>query len=123
MIKETIVAASLALGQIPTVVDGDTVKLAGVRIRLTDFDAPELYSPKCPAEHARAQAAKAELERLIGQVKLELTPCAFANYGRLCAEGTIDGKPLAAHMVARGLASVYICQPGWCPRKNNWCSR
>jgi endonuclease YncB( thermonuclease family) len=32
------------LGQTPSVVDGDTVKLAGVSIRLVDFDSPELFS-------------------------------------------------------------------------------
>jgi hypothetical protein len=29
-------------------------------------------------------------------VKLTLVPCAFANHGRLCAEGMLDGAPLAA---------------------------
>lgn len=121
MIKETLVITALALGQIPSVTDGDTVKLAGIRIRLTDYDSPELFSPKCPQEYARAAAAKLELEQLISQVKLEIVPCAFHNYGRLCAEGTIDGKPLAAHMIARGLASPYVCHPGYCPPKRNWC--
>jgi len=123
VIKETIVAAALALGQIPTVTDGDTVKLAGVSIRLTDYDSPELFSPKCPLERARAIAAKLELERIIGQIKLELVPCATSNYGRLCAEGSINGKPLAAHMIARGLASAYICHPGYCPPKIDWCQQ
>ena len=122
MLKEALVLAALVLGQTPTVIDGDTVKLAGVSIRLTDYDAPELFSPKCPQEYQRALAAKRELERLIASVKFSLTPCAFANYGRLCAEGTIDGKPLAAHMIARGLASPYVCRPDYCPRrKRNWC--
>jgi endonuclease YncB( thermonuclease family) len=80
-------------------------------------------SPKCQSELTRARAAKAELERLIASVKLELVPCATHNYGRLCAEGTIDGKPLATHMIARGLASPYVCRPGGCPRKIDWCSR
>jgi len=78
MIKEMIVAAALALGQVPAVVDGDTVKISGVRLRLTDYDSPELFSPKCPSEYARAAAAN-------------------------------------------GLASPYVCHPGWCPPKRNWC--
>jgi endonuclease YncB( thermonuclease family) len=49
-----IVLAALALGQTPTVIDGDTVKLAGISIRLTDYDSPELFSPKCPKGHALA---------------------------------------------------------------------
>jgi endonuclease YncB( thermonuclease family) len=138
VLKETIVALALALTltscQQPlrsanagtftgpaTVVDGDTVRIAGVSIRLTDYDSPELYSPKCPRERTQAEAAKRELERIIGQVKLELVPCATANYGRLCAEGSIDGKPLAAYMISRGLASPYVCWTGGCPRKRDWC--
>src|SRR5262245_41697895 len=95
------------------VVDGDTVRITGgVRIRLTDYDSPELFSPKCPCERELAWKAKLELERIIGQVRLELVPCATHNYGRLCAEGTIDEKPLAAHMVALGLGSSYVCWTG-----------
>ena len=82
MIKETLVLAALAISS-PAVVDGDTVRIAGVSIRLTDYDAPELFSPKWPREHELAWKAKVELERIIGQVKLELVPCATSNWGRL----------------------------------------
>jgi len=58
MIKERIILAALAVSS-PTVIDGDTVKIAGISIRLTDYDAPELFSSKCAAEFSRAQAAKA----------------------------------------------------------------
>jgi len=123
MLKEALVLAALSLGQTPSVVDGDTVRIAGVRIRLTDYDSPELFSPKCPRELALAQAAKLELERLISRVKLELVPCATTNYGRLCAEGTINGKPLSEHMIERGLGTAYVCKPGWCPAKISWCDQ
>jgi len=120
MIKETIVLAALALSS-PTVIDGDTVRIAGVSIRLTDFDAPELHA-RCPREYALARAAKLELERLISQIQLEIVPCAYPNnWGRICARATIDGSPLANHMIKAGLASPYICRPGYCPQKQNWC--
>ena len=112
------------MGQTPTVIDGDTVKLAGVAIRLTDFDAPELFSSKCPKEQALAWQARRELQALLtlaeaGSLKMsyKLVPCATSNWGRLCAEATIDGKPLAAHMIALKFATPYICQPGSCPKK------
>jgi len=54
MIKEALVTAALTFGQIPTVIDGDTVRIAGVSIRLTDYDSPELFSPKCPKERQAA---------------------------------------------------------------------
>ena len=129
MLKEALVLAALALGQTPSVVDGDTVKLAGVSIRLTDYDSPELFSFRnVPKEHALAWQARRELQALLtlaeaGSLKMsfKLVPCAYANYGRLCAEATIDGKPLAAHMIALKFAAPYICQPNSCPPKIDWC--
>ena len=127
MFKEILVTIALALGQVPSVVDGDTVRIANVSIRLTDYDAPEIAG-KCPKEHALAWQAKRELQTLLtraeaGSIKMsyKLVPCAYANYGRLCAKATIDGRPLAAHMIKLGLASPYVCQPGSCPPKQDWC--
>ena len=54
MFKEALVLVALSLGQTPSVVDGDTVRIAGVSIRLIDYDSPELFSSKCPKEHALA---------------------------------------------------------------------
>jgi micrococcal nuclease len=122
MIKEALVTVALALGQTPSVLDGDTVKLSGVSIRLVDYDAPEYFHPRCPREYMRARAAKMELERLISQVKLELVPCATKNWGRLCARGTIDGEPLSDHMIKAELAVFYPCGPKSCPRRVDWCS-
>jgi len=96
MLKEALVLAALAVEQ-PTVTDGDTVKIAGVRIRLVDYDSPELFSPKCPRERMWAEAAKRELEQPVPRLKLELVPCATANYGRLCA------RDARRRHVARGL--------------------
>jgi endonuclease YncB( thermonuclease family) len=122
MIKEAVVLAALALGQTPTVIDGDTVRIAGVSIRLTDYDSPELFRPKCPAELMRARAAKLELERLTSQVKIAIVPCAYPhNWGRLCARGTIAGSNLSDHMIKTGLAVSYICHPDWCPKKQSFC--
>jgi endonuclease YncB( thermonuclease family) len=110
MLKEALVLTALALGRTPTIVDGDTIKLAGVSIRLTDYDSPELFSPKCPREYTQARAAKLELERLISQVKLEIVPCAYPNnWGRICARGTLPTGSLSEHMINAGLASPYVC--------------
>ena len=120
MIKTLTALLALSVAT-PTVLDGDTVRIAGVSIRLTDYDAPELFHPRCAREYAWAQAAKRELEQTISRVSLRMVPCAYSNYGRLCAEGTLDGKPLAAHMIAHNLAASYVCTPGHCPHKRNWC--
>jgi len=128
MLKEILVTIALASGQVPSIVDGDTIKIANVRIRLVDFDTPEIAG-KCPKEQGLAWQARRELQNLLilsegGAVKMsfKLVPCATSNSGRLCAEATLDGKPLAAHMIKLGFASSYICQPGYCPPKINWCA-
>jgi hypothetical protein len=83
-------------------------------------DAPELHA-RCPRELELALAAKRELERVIAKVELKLVRCATANYGRLCAEGSINGKPLATHMVENHFGAPYVCQPGRCAPKRDWC--
>jgi len=85
VIKETLVLAALAISS-PTVIDGDTVRTAGISIRLTDYDSPELFHPKCPREYQLAYQAKLELERIIGRVKLRIKPAPtlFAADSRAC---------------------------------------
>ena len=115
MIKEAIILAALAVSS-PTVIDGDTIRIAGVSVRLTDYDAPELFSAKCPRERALAMKARQELGALLmlaeaGSIKMtyRVVPCAFANYGRLCAEGSVDGKPAGgAHDQAGLRLIVYV---------------
>jgi endonuclease YncB( thermonuclease family) len=118
--NELLVSAALLLA-VPTVVDGDTVKVANVSIRLTDYDTPELFHPRCAREYQLAQDAKHELERIADKLKLTLVPCATKNHGRLCAQAQLPDKPLAEHMISSRLASPYICGPNWCPRKIDWC--
>src|SRR5262245_11335629 len=92
MIKETIVLIALALGQAPTVIDGNTVQIAGVLVRLVDFESP---APKCP--RARRELRTLLILAQAGALKMDfkLVPCATANWKGLCATATLDGKPLA----------------------------
>src|SRR5215831_8155830 len=104
---------------IPTVVDGDTID-CGRRIRLTDYDTPEIHG-RCNFETRLAWEATNELRRVVPRLTYTLIPCATRNYGRLCARATFaDGKPLAEHMIDRGLAAPYVCGVG-CPAKRDWC--
>jgi hypothetical protein len=43
MLKEILVSAALALGQTPVAIDGDTMRIAGISVRLVNFDSPEQY--------------------------------------------------------------------------------
>ena len=120
--SRTLVSAALAAGVTPSVIDGDTVKVAGVSIRLVDFDAPELFNPRCVGERRLAERARDALERLKGELRLELTPLrATSNYGRLCARASVAGRPLAEDMIRAGLGASYVCGSWGCPRRQSWC--
>lgn len=50
------------------IIDGDTIAIGTEHIRLLDIDAPEISRPRCDAEKAPAEAARAALgEMLAGQ--------------------------------------------------------
>lgn len=103
----------------PTVIEGDAIRVANVSIRLVDFDAPELFHPRCPAEYRPAVQARDALQVVRTKLQLTLVPCT-SNYGRLCALAVINGAPVAQTMVAGGLASPYTCHYG-CAPKRDWC--
>jgi endonuclease YncB( thermonuclease family) len=108
MLKELWVAGLLALGAVPSVTDGDTVKVVGVSIRLVDYDAPELFHPRCLREYLRAQEAKRELERLAPSLTFTMNRAGLGD------------RPLAEYMIRSQLGALYICTRG-CPPKPNWC--
>lgn len=80
------------------VIDGDTIDIGGLRIRLSGIDAPEL-------DHPYGRPAKSAL---IALCKGQIITARFAgtdDYGRnLAACFLPDGRDLAAEMVAMGMA-------------------
>jgi len=80
------------------VIDGDTIQIGQVRLRLAGIDAPEL-------DHPWGKKAKWELVQLCkGQtITARIEP--DISYGRLVATCFLpDGRDLSAEMVKRGLA-------------------
>lgn len=80
------------------VIDGDTIQIGKVRLRLAGIDAPEM-------EHPWGKKAKWELVRLCkGQtITAELEPS--ISYDRVVATCLLpDGRDLSAEMVKAGLA-------------------
>lgn len=80
------------------VIDGDTIQIGTVRLRLAGVDAPEL-------DHPWGKKAKSELMNLCkGQVvRAEISP--ELSYDRVVATCFLpDGRDLSAEMVQRGLA-------------------
>ena len=92
-----------------TVVDGDTVRLAGQAIRLIGFDTPATYQAQCAAERDVGEAATARLRDLLAEsssAQLAYLP-RRDQYGRDLARLMLDGRDVADIMVSEGLARRY----------------
>lgn len=101
-----------------TVVDGDTVRLAGADIRLVGFDTPETYRAQCDAERARGDAATDRLRELLARAssaRLAYLP-RRDQYGRDLARLMLDGRDVADIMVEEGLARRYSGG-----QRGSWC--
>ncbi|MFN5759147.1 MAG: thermonuclease family protein, partial [Sphingomonadaceae bacterium] len=71
-------------GGVNCVVDGDTVWLAGEKIRVADIDAPETHPARCPREAELGRAATLRLQALLnsGPVQLGTIKRDQDRYGR-----------------------------------------
>ena len=104
------------------VVDGDTVDLRCpsdglIRARVTGFDTPELYSPGCASEAARAVAAQTHLRWTLARAdRLEVILGGTDRYDRRLVEMRVDGTRLADIMIDAGHARPYSggARDGWC---------
>lgn len=91
-------------------VDGDTLDLAGTRVRLTGIDAPELRQ-ECM--RAGRPWACGEAARRMLQEALRAGPVACAasrrdTYGRPLAVCRVGGVNLSEHMAQQGFAVAYL---------------
>lgn len=102
-------SADVVLGR-ARVVDGDTLAIAGAKIRLSGIDAPEAKQI-CDDPAGRGWAcgarATAELKALIGRAEVRCEGDERDRYGRLVATCRVGGTDLGAEMVARGMAFAY----------------
>lgn len=95
---------------IATVSDGDTLRLGETRIRLFGIDAPESRQ-RCPAtsgvDWECGRAATRKLEALVAGRVVRCAPEDNDRYGRIVATCSVDGRDVAAALVAEGLARAY----------------
>lgn len=88
------------------VVDGDTIWLAGVNLRLESYDTPEPYNDICggQAEVALAKRASARLLELLNSGQLTVEAGGEDRYGRVLATIRIAGTDVGEILIAEGLA-------------------
>jgi endonuclease YncB( thermonuclease family) len=98
------------------VIDGDTIDVAGERVRLVNIDAPEM-PPKsqCAYEADKALRATAELKALVADgVVLQRT--GTDRYGRTLAYVRVDGADAGQALIAADLVRP------WEGRRRSWCA-
>ena len=86
------------------VVDGDSLKFNGERVRLLGIDAPELHQ-KCQKEGKSwkcGRAATTALKNMIGTQKVECRGVEFDRHERLLATCYVNGMNLNRNMVQTG---------------------
>jgi endonuclease YncB( thermonuclease family) len=100
------------------VIDGDTIRYGGVKVRLADIDAPEVFSPRCASEAALGRRATRRLVQLINAGPFMLVRHGARDedrYGRKLRVLERDGRSLADTLVAEGLARP------WDGARRSWC--
>ncbi|WP_170134034.1 thermonuclease family protein [Palleronia aestuarii] len=100
------------------VIDGDTIKLSGERLRLIGYDTPEASEPRCMGEKRKARIATRRLEDLLasGEVVRLARTGERDRYDRGLARLFIGASDVAELMVNEGLARTY--NGG---RRRAWC--
>lgn len=101
------------------VVDGDTIWLHGVKIRVADIDAPETHPPRCTVEANLGTRATQRLQKLLNagpfEARLDSDGRDADKYGRKLRVLVRDGQSLGAVLVQEGLARR------WTGRREPWC--
>ena len=100
------------------VIDGDTIRYRGTKIRLEDIDAPETFSPKCAAEAARGRQATQRLLELMNAGPFQLVSGGRDEdrYGRKLRVIARDGRSVGDTLIAEGLARR------WDGARRSWCA-
>ncbi|MGB7374202.1 thermonuclease family protein [Pontixanthobacter sp.] len=103
--------------RITCVVDGDTIWLERIKIRIADINTPETFKPDCPAEKALGDQATVRLVQLLNQGPFDLRAVDRDEdrYGRKLRVITRGGQSLGAELVREGLAER------WNGHRRNWC--
>jgi micrococcal nuclease len=100
------------------VIDGDTIRYEGVKIRLADIDTPEVFSPKCASEAALGRQATERLLDLMNAGAFRVVPAGSRDedrYGRKLRTIERNGRSLGDTLVAEGLARPWDgARRGWC---------
>lgn len=103
------------------IVDGDTIRVGGEKVRLVGFDTPETGAEAgCDIEIQRGNLAARRLEQLLISGQLDIRYRKHRDkYGRRLATLKVDGVNIGRALIREQLAVPYKgsgYKMNWCPR-------
>ena len=105
-------------GQQNCVIDGDTIRYGGAKIRLEDIDTPETHEPRCASEAALGRRATRRLLELVNAGPCQLVRTGERDEdrdGRKLRTITRHGRSVGDVLIAEGLARP------WDGARRSWC--
>ena len=104
-------------GGVNCVVDGDTIWMDSVKIRIADIDAPEIHPSRCAEEDRLGRAATLRLQALLnaGPIRLAAGDRDTDRYGRKLRIVMRGKTSLGEVLVSEGLARK------WTWHRRPWC--
>ncbi|MGH0276956.1 thermonuclease family protein [Sinorhizobium meliloti] len=99
--------SSAKAGSNVIIIDGDTIRMDGITIRIMELDTPETFKSRCENELVLGLAAKEHLRSLLdcGTVTYEAT--GTDRYGRTLAKVHVGGVNVGQQMIRDGVALPY----------------
>ncbi|WP_457659733.1 thermonuclease family protein [Sinorhizobium medicae] len=134
MHKRLLVIAALAVATSPlavssakaggnvNIIDGDTIRMDGITIRIMELDTPETFKSRCENELVLGLAAKEHLRSLLDSGTVTYEATGTDRYGRTLAKVHVGGVNVGQQMIRDGVALPY--QPGKnakLARLRQWC--
>ena len=107
----TAAPAADVISGVPYIVDGDTLSIGNLKIRLEGIDAPEtdqICLDQNAATWTCGVVVRDRLAERVGKHSIDCTPRGTDRYGRTLAVCSLAGEDLNAWMVRRGLALAFI---------------
>jgi endonuclease YncB( thermonuclease family) len=105
------------------VIDGDTVDIDGMRIRILSIDTPETFRSRCENEYQLGLKAKDRLGELLSSGEVSYTPDGVDRFGRTLATVYAGDLDVGLKLLEEGHALPYVPGPEakakrlatWCP--------
>lgn len=105
------------------VIDGDTVYIDGVRIRILSIDTPETFRSRCENEYQLGLKAKERLTELLSSGSVSYTPDGVDRFGRTLATVYAGDVDVGKVLLKEGYALPYVSGPeGKAKRLAAWCA-